>query len=311
LRINDELVQSVARRWNGFSVKRILAVTEELPDYLRQQDKPLSSVAYEDIMGALRAIQGRRGVIPENVKPLSELVLSPESKDMISQITGRLDDPEYTESHGGTLPTGVLFSGPPGTGKTATAKALAHEVQWGFLPVTGAEMARNPKELEKVFAKAKEIRPCLIFIDEADELLKSRDYSSNTEATNKLLTLMDGINDRVRDVVWIAATNNPDMIDAALLRSGRFTEKVVFELPSADLLAKHIDQWLDTRKVIFGASMNSQEVAEVIGEQSIANSEGILQAALNRAISRRDMPVTVTRDDVVVAHRSIVGRPQI
>ena len=308
LRVDTDLIASVARRWNGFSVKRMLAVTEELPSYLARHGGAKTAVSYEDFMGALRSIQGRRGVVPENVKPLNELVMSPRARDMIGQITGRLQDPEYTEHHGGTLPTGVLFYGPPGTGKTATAKAIAHEIEWGFLPVTGADMARDPKLLESTYAKARELRPCLIFIDEADELLKSRDFSSGSEATNKLLTLMDGVNDRVKDVVWIAATNNPDTIDSALLRSGRFTEKVLFELPTPAQLDTHVAHWFKARQVNLADKLTAQDVAHIIGVQSIANAEGVMQAALNGAIARRAEPVVVGREDLRSAIESVLGQ---
>lgn len=302
--VDPAVVDLVARRWNGFSVKRILAVTEELPSYLARAGK--SSIAYEDFMGALRVLQGRKGSTPENVKPISDLVLSPATREMLDLIVGRMADPEHTESHGGTLPTGVLFYGPPGTGKTATAKALASEIDWAFLPATGADLARDPKALEKLYAKAKELRPCIIFVDEADELLKSRDYSPNTESTNKLLTLMDGVNDRIKDVVWVAATNNPDQIDAALLRGGRFTEKVLFEKPSAEGLATYLDGWFTTRKVTLESGLTSAVIADMVGSESIANAEALVQAALNRAISRRSAPVVVTRADVEQAIRTIL-----
>lgn len=302
--VDPAVVDLVARRWNGFSVKRILAVTEELPSYLARAGK--SSIAYEDFMGALRVLQGRKGSTPENVKPISDLVLSPATREMLDLIVGRMADPEHTESHGGTLPTGVLFYGPPGTGKTATAKALAREIDWAFLPATGADLARDPKALEKLYAKAKELRPCIIFVDEADELLKSRDYSPNTESTNKLLTLMDGVNDRIKDVVWVAATNNPDQIDAALLRGGRFTEKVLFEKPSAEGLAAYLDGWFTTRKVTLESGLTSAVIADMVGSESIANAEALVQAALNRAISRRSAPVVVTRADVEQAIRAIL-----
>ena len=302
--VDPAVIDLVARRWNGFSVKRILAVTEELPSYLAREGK--TTIAYEDFMGALRMLQGRKGSTPENVKPISELVLSTATREMLDLIVGRMADPEHTESHGGTLPTGVLFYGPPGTGKTATAKALAKEIDWAFLPATGADLARDPKALEKLYAKAKELRPCVIFVDEADELLKSRDYSPNTESTNKLLTLMDGVNDRVKDVVWVAATNNPEQIDAALLRGGRFTEKVLFEKPSAEGLAAYLEGWFTSRKVALESGLTSALVAEMVGSESIANAEALVQAALNRAISRRSAPVVVTRADVEQAMRMIL-----
>lgn len=301
--VDAAVVEAVARRWNGFSVKRILAVTEELPSYLARETK--TTIAYEDFMGALRMLQGRKGSTPENVKPIAELVLSSATREMLDLIVGRMADPEHTESHGGTLPTGVLFYGPPGTGKTATAKALAKEIDWAFLPATGADLARDPKALEKLYAKAKELRPCVIFVDEADELLKSRDYSPNTESTNKLLTLMDGVNDRVKDVVWVAATNNPEQIDAALLRGGRFTEKVLFEKPSADGLATYLEGWFSSRKVSLESGLTAAVVADMIGNESIANAEALVQAALNRAISRRLAPVVVGKADIEQAIRMI------
>lgn len=293
--VADSVVEAVARRWNGFSVKRILAVTEELPSYLERQGK--NHPAFEDFTGALRTLQGRKGTTLENVKPLSELVLSSATREMLDLVAGRMSDPEHTEAHGGTLPTGVLFYGPPGTGKTATVKALAKEIDWAFLPATGADLARNPKELEKLYAKAKELRPCIIFVDEADELLKSRDYSPSTEATNKLLTLMDGVSDRVRDVVWVAATNNPEQIDAALLRGGRFTEKVRFERPSAEGLGRYLEAWFTARKVKLDDGLTIAIVGRMLDGESIANAEAVAQAALNRAISRRKTPVVVTQAD--------------
>ncbi len=238
--VDEEVVHRVAARWNGYSAKRILAVTEELNDFLKGK----RSAEFNDFMGALRLVQGQRGAVPEDVKPMADLVLSPRSRGLLDEIVGRMSDPEHTERHGGTLPTGVLFYGPPGTGKTAAAKALAKELNWAFLPTTGAELSKDIRKLESLHARAMELRPAIIFVDEGDELLRSREFSQATDATNKLLTLMDGVQDRVRDVVWIAATNNPDQIEPALLRGGRFTEKVVFDLPSSEALAAHVVKWL-------------------------------------------------------------------
>lgn len=295
-RVEESVIDAVAGRWNGFSVKRILAVTEELPSYLR--DNKRADPAYDDFMGALRRLQGQRGHVPEEVKPLAELVLSPRTRDGLDQIVGRMVDPEHTERHGGTLPSGVLFYGPPGTGKTAASKALAKELQWAYLPATGADLASRPSELEALYAKAMDLRPAMIFIDEADELLRDRAMSASTQATNKLLTLMDGVGDRVRDVVWIAATNNPEQIDPALLRGGRFTDKILFEPPSQEALVAFVEKWLTRRKVHLASGLTAGGVTSMLGAQSIANAEAMLQGALNRAITRRVTPVAVTEDDV-------------
>jgi transitional endoplasmic reticulum ATPase len=305
MKVDDPVIEAVARRWNGFSVKRILAVTEELPAYVAREGK--DKLEFEDFMGALRTIQGQRGATPENVKSLDELVLSEDTRDALQQIVGRMRDPEHTERHGGTLPTGVLFYGPPGTGKTATCKAVAKAVDWAFLPATGADLARNPKELDKLFDKAKELRPTIVFIDEADELLRSREFSGSTEATNKLLTLMDGVADRVRDVVWIAVTNNPEQIDPALLRGGRFTEKVRFDPPSAAQLSAHLDRWFGARGVKLDEGLSTATVVELIGSASIATGEAIVQAAVNRAVAKGEIPVVVRAADLERAAQLVLG----
>lgn len=305
VRVDDTVIEAVAKRWNGFSVKRILAVTEELPAYLKANGLP--SVGFDEFMGALRQLQGQRGQTNEQVKPLEELVFTPRTREMLELVVGRMLDPEHTERHGGTLPTGVLFYGPPGTGKTVACKALASKINWAFLPATGADLARDPKRLEALYAKAKDLRPTIIFIDEADELLKSREFSASTEATNKLLTLMDGVGDRVKDVVWIAATNHPDQIDAALLRGGRFTEKVEFEPPTREALASYLEQWLRKRNIQLGAGLSVRQIAELVGAQSIANAEAIVQGAVNRAVARRTVPVVVSEDDFRLAQQMVWG----
>lgn len=305
-------IQNVANRWNGFSVKRILAVTEELPSYLadlNESGRGKSKLEYEDFMAALRRIQGRRGSTPENVKPMADLILPEVTKEALDMLSSRLRDPQRVERLGGTLPTGVLFYGPPGTGKTAACKALAKEVDWAFLIATGTDLARDPKGLDKLFSQAKELRPCIVFIDEADDLIRSREYSNNTEATNKLLTIMDGVSDRVRDVVWIAATNHPDQIDQALLRGGRFTEKVEFVRPDESQLASHVGKWLLTRDIALSPDISAQDVAELVGDESIANVEAVLQYAVNRAISKSvgNQALELTADDIKRGAKMVLG----
>lgn len=305
-------IQNVAQRWNGFSVKRILAVTEELPSYLvelQESGTVKTKLEYEDFMAALRRIQGRKGSAPENVKPMSELILPDVTKEALEMLSSRLRDPQRVERLGGTLPSGVLFYGPPGTGKTAACKALAKDVDWAFLIATGTDLARDPKGLDKLYAQAKELRPCIVFIDEADDLVRSREYSSNTEATNKLLTIMDGVNDRVRDVVWIAATNHPDQIDQALLRGGRFTEKVEFVRPDEGQMSSHVGKWLQARKIGLESGLTAESVATMVGDESIANLEAVLQYAVNRSISKTsgDRALELTADDVKRGVTMVLG----
>ena len=118
---------------------------------------------------------------------------------------------------------------------------------------------------------------------------------------------MDGVKDRVKDVVWIAATNNPETIDPALLRGGRFTEKVVFEKPDQSGLGHYIANWLANRKVQLEAQLRVQDIVQFIGDESIANAEAIIQAGLNRAISRRSQTVVLTFADVQQGARAVLG----
>lgn len=309
--VSPEVISTVASRWNGFSVKRILAVTEEMPSYLTElaeKGQVPVELGFDHFMAALRRLQGRKGATPENVKPLSEMILPDDTRDALEMIASRLRDPLRTERLGGTLPTGILFYGPPGTGKTAVAKALAKDIGCAFLSATGADLARDPKELERLYAKAKELRPTIIFIDEGDELLRSRKYSPSTEATNKLLTLMEGVQDRVRDVVWIAATNHPDQIDEALLRGGRFTEKVEFVRPEEHQIVGYIKGWLDTRQLQLDEGLDAAKLAAMIGGESVANVEAVLQYAVNRAISKASGDlVRLQERDIKAALTTVLG----
>lgn len=235
-------------------------------------------------MGALRRLQGRKGAVPANTKALGELVLPTETSRAIALIANRIRDPLRIEQLGGTLPGGILFHGPAGTGKTAVARALAKETGWAFLSVAGPDLMRDLDKMEELYAEAKDIRPCLIFIDEADDLLRDRQYSNASALTNKLLTLMDGASGRVKDVVFIAATNNPDQIDPAMLRAGRFTEKVPFFTAGAQAVGTLIERWVASHKAKLANEVVVDQLAEALEGQSPANIEGVMQYALNLAI---------------------------
>lgn len=281
-RIDMEAVRSAAIRWNGFSVKRILAVGEEMPAYLKEH--PTAVVGYEQLTGALRRLQGRKGKVPAETKSLEQLVLPAQTRDAISLVANRMADPMRLERLGGTLPSGILFHGPSGTGKTAAVRALAKQTGWAFLSVAGPDLLRDPDRIEKLYAEALDLRPTIVFIDEADDILRDRQYSQASALTNKLLTVMDGAGDKVKDVVWVAATNNPDQIDAAMLRAGRFTEKVPFFAADAAGASTLVGAWLAARKVPLAVGSSSARIARLLEGQSPANIEGILQYALNVAI---------------------------
>lgn len=307
LDVDQDVLVSVAKRWNGFSVSRLMAVTKALPAIMA--DKQGQALGFEHWMLALREVQGRKGRVPSDTKKLHELILPVETKDAIGMVASRLRDVHKIEAFGGTLPTGVLFHGPSGTGKTAAARALAMEAGWAFLSVAGPDLLADRKALDRLFSEAKDLRPTIVFIDEADDVLRNRQFSSTPDLCNKLLVLMDGTEDRVKDVVVIAATNHPDQIDPALLRSGRFTEKVEFAPPPASEVPRFLSGWIKSRKVQLADDLDVFDLADAFDGRTIADIEGALQYALNKAISEHatsGRPV-ITKDHVHAAARVVLA----
>ena len=305
VQVDPIAVQEAAKRWEGFSAKRLIAVGEELPAFLKEHGA--SKVGFPELMATLRRIQGRKGHLPANTKGLSELILQAETAQAVKSVASRIKDPLRVEQLGGTLPGGVLFYGPPGTGKTAVARALAKETGWAFLSVAGPDLLKNIEALERLYADAKDIRPTLIFIDEADEILRDRQYSSATAVTNKLLTIMDGAYGGVKDVIFIAATNNPETIDPALLRGGRFTEKVPFFVADESSAAVIVKAWL-TRKAVGLDGLTADGIAEFLSGQSPATIESVLQYALNIAIDEhRDGVVHLNQKHLESASRIVLA----
>jgi transitional endoplasmic reticulum ATPase len=306
--VEDDLV-SVAKRWNGFSVGRLQAVTKTLGRYAGQHG--LTAVGFNDWMGALREVQGQARRPASSAKSLTELVLDPPVREALEMVASRLKDAGRIESMGGSLPSGVLFHGPSGTGKTGAAMALAKECGWAFFAIAGPDMVTDRGRLADVYKEAKEARPAIVFIDEADDLLRARQFSGTPDLTNKLLSLMDGAEEKVADVVFIAATNHPEEVDPALLRAGRFTEKVFFSPPAADAVPRFIADWIKKKKLAIEPGLDVFDIAAMLQGQTIATIEGALQYAVNRAIHRQgyEGSVTLTADDVRHATEVVAVNP--
>ncbi len=304
LLIDPDAVREAAKRWDEFSAKRLIAVGEELPGYAKESG--VKEIGFAQLQAILRRVQGRKGRVPESTKGISDLVLREETAIAVQSVANRIRDPLRLERLGGTLPGGVLFHGPAGTGKTAVARALAKETGWALLSVAGPDLLKNSDELERIFIEAKDIRPTLLFIDEADDILRDRQYSTSSAITNKLLTLMDGSQGRVKDVVILAATNNPDQIDPALLRGGRFTEKVPFHVADEANTAVIVARWLSAKRARL-VDLDESEVAVFLQDQSPANIEAVLQHALNLAIEETDTDdVRISRSNIEASARLVL-----
>lgn len=304
--VEDTALVAIARRWSGFSVSRLMAVAKAMGDHLTPGAR--NCVGFDDWLVALRRVQGSKGQVPASAKRLQDLYLNAETREALAGIAHRLRDVHRVERMGGTLPGGVLFYGPPGTGKTVAAQALALETGWAFLSVAGPEVGADRERLTKLYRQACDLRPALIFIDEADDLLRQRGVSLTPDAVNRLLALMDGSGARVPDVVFLAATNHPGEVDPALLRAGRFTEKIRFSVPSAEQVARAVQQWLHAKGVEL-RGIGVQQVAELLSDTTIADVHGVMQYALNHAITvhAKSTQLAIGRKDIESASRIVLA----
>ena len=304
--VDDAALVAIARRWCGFSVSRLMAVAKAMGDHLNTSHS--TRVGFEDWVAALRVVQGSKGQVPASAKRLQDLYLEAATRDALASIAHRLQDVHRVEAMGGTLPGGVLFYGPPGSGKTVAAQALALESGWAFLSVAGPELIADRERLTKLYRQACDLRPALIFIDEADDVLRQRGLSLTPDAVNRLLSLMDGSGARIPDVVFLAATNHPEEVDPALLRAGRFTEKIGFSAPSRDQVASAVQQWLQAKRVELRGIAVAQ-VAEMLTGRTMADVHGVMQYALNQAITLHAKPaqLAIGRKDIESATRVVLA----
>ena len=164
-----------------------------------------------------------------------------EAKEEVIEIVEFLKDPSKFQRLGGKIPKGVLMVGSPGTGKTLLARAIAGEAKVPFFTISGSDFVEmfvgvGASRVRDMFQEAKAHSPCIIFIDEIDAVGRQRGaglgggHDEREQTLNQLLVEMDGFEDNV-GVIVIAATNRPDVLDAALLRPGRFDRQVVVPLP--------------------------------------------------------------------------------
>lgn len=290
-------LERAAKRWECFSVSRIRSIATEVLEQLK--DKKIGTIGFDELAQALRNLNATLGDrIPENALGIEDLILTPEMRSKLSKLAARMVNIDKIEEMGGSVPAGVLFYGPAGTGKTIAAMALAKASKWAFLKTSGHDLLHNPKKMEDLMRLAKDIRPCIIFIDEADDVLADRRSSMiSKDVTNKLLTIMDGAGGKTKDILFIAATNAPDLIDKAMLRGGRFTEKVAFDVPDDEALHEYVSKWIARTKAHLDSDFTPSAAVSVLSGQSLANVGEILQSAINEAIStgdNEDFKVTLT-----------------
>ena len=214
-----------------------------------------------------------------------------EAKENLTEIVNYLHDPSKYQEIGASMPKGVLLVGPPGTGKTMLAKAVAGEANVPFFSMSGSEFVEmfvgmGASKVRDLFKQAKEKAPCIVFIDEIDAIGKKRDgqFGGNDEreqTLNQLLTEMDGFEGNT-GVIILAATNRPESLDPALTRPGRFDRRVPVELP--DLKGREEILKVHAKKIKVAEDVDFNKVARMASGASGAELANIVNEAALRAV---------------------------
>ena len=238
----------------------------------------------------------------EGIK-FSDVAGEDEAKENLQEIVNYLHDPLKYKEIGASMPKGILLVGPPGTGKTMLAKAVAGESNVPFFSMSGSEFVEmfvgmGASKVRDLFKQAKEKAPCIVFIDEIDAIGKKRDGNiggndEREQTLNQLLTEMDGFESN-NGVVILAATNRPESLDPALTRPGRFDRRVPVELP--DLKGREEILKVHARKVKTESGIDYGKIARMASGASGAELANIVNEAALRAI--RDNRNAVNQSDL-------------
>ena len=226
----------------------------------------------------------------EGIK-FSDVAGEDEAKENLAEIVDYLHSPEKYREIGASMPKGLLLVGPPGTGKTMLAKAVAGEANVPFFSMSGSEFVEmfvgmGASKVRDLFRQAKEKAPCIVFIDEIDAIGKKRDgqmggNDEREQTLNQLLTEMDGFEGNT-GVIILAATNRPESLDPALLRPGRFDRRVPVELP--DLKGREDILKVHARKIKISSDVDFNKIARMASGASGAELANIVNEAALRAV---------------------------
>ena len=242
----------------------------------------------------------------------SDVAGEDEAKESLSEIVDYLHNPKKYSDVGASMPKGVLLVGPPGTGKTMLAKAVAGEANVPFFSMSGSEFVEmfvgmGASKVRDLFSQSKEKAPCIVFIDEIDAIGKKRDgqFSSNDEreqTLNQLLTEMDGFQENI-GVIILAATNRPETLDPALTRPGRFDRRVPVELP--DLAGREAILKVHAKKIKTADDVNFHTIARMASGASGAELANIINEAALRAV--RNNRTVVNESDLEESIETVIA----
>ena len=275
---------------------------------MKQMSKKSGSMAFG--MGKSSAkvyVKSSAGIKFDDVEGVDE------AEESLQEIVDYLHDPAKYRDIGATMPKGVLLVGPPGTGKTMLAKAVAGEAEVPFFSISGSEFVEmfvgmGASKVRDLFQQAKEKAPCIVFIDEIDAIGKKRDggkFGGNDEreqTLNQLLTEMDGF-ESYGGVIILAATNRPESLDPALTRPGRFDRRVPVELP--DLKGREAILRVHARKIKCAPDIDFGRIARMASGASGAELANMVNEAALRAV--RAGRTEATQEDMEAAIEVVIA----
>ena len=235
-----------------------------------------------------------------------------EAKENLQEVVNYLHDPTKYREIGASMPKGILLVGPPGTGKTMLAKAVAGESNVPFFSISGSEFVEmfvgmGASRVRDLFQQAAKVAPCIIFIDEIDAVGRARDnrYGNNSEqeqTLNQLLSEIDGF-EPSKGIVCLAATNRPEILDKALLRPGRFDRRIIVDRPNyqgrLDTLKVH------TRKIKLSEDVDLKKIAQATAGAVGADLANLVNEAALRAV--RMGRKAVNQEDMLVSFETVIA----
>ncbi|NOZ81304.1 MAG: CDC48 family AAA ATPase [DPANN group archaeon] len=303
-------LDELAHRTHGFVGADLSALAKEaamivlrriLPDLKLKEDEPIPKetlekliITHKDFIESLKVVRpsALREVLIERPNVTWDMIggLADVKQSLMEAVEWPISNPEAFTRMGVTPPKGILLYGPPGTGKTLLAKAVANESEANFILVKGPELiskwvGESEKGIRKIFDKARQASPAIVFFDEIDSIAARRgmegDNRVGERVVNQLLTEMDGLTE-MNDIVVLAATNRPDILDTALLRPGRFDRIIMCTVPDAVARKKIFD--IHTKKMPLDNDVDLMKLAEITEGYVGADIEGMTREAAIMAL---------------------------
>lgn len=264
---------------------------------------------YSPNINRYQPIQTKPEEVQENPLSFNDVAGIDEVKEQIEEIVKLFKDSSDIAEMGGKIPRGVLLNGPPGTGKTLLAKVTAAECGANFIAASGSEFVEmyvgvGARRVRDLFLKAKSMAPCIVFIDEIDAVATRRGFDNNSEreqTINQLLVEMDGFNTQ-DNILVIAATNQVEKLDPAILRPGRFDRQIMVHLPDINGREKILQIYIDKTKV--DSSVSVKEVAKATAGFSGADLANLVNEAI--LCAARHNKKQISHADLIWAKDKIV-----